>query len=67
MRKDSVLYDNLEFNNTQLRENERREDRVPPRTTVMDEYEDHYRWNTENLGRASIAKLVSTIKRGLKL
>ena len=63
--KKSVLYDNLEFDKSQLRDNEREQQGVPPSNTVMEEYNNNYYWSTENLGRASINALVSIVKGGL--
>lgn len=66
MNKKSVYYENLEFEHTRLREREREEKKVRPRTTVLQEHDINQRWNTEMLGRASISTLVSVVKGGLR-
>ena len=57
-----MLYDNLDVQKDNLRENERRDKKLP-RDTVVDEYDNNYRWNDENMGR--YAALIQTIRRGL--
>jgi len=66
-RRKAVLYDNLEFNHTNFKDDEREQAKTKPESTVMEEYEDNYYWSDTNMGRAGIASLVAIVKRGLKL
>ena len=66
IKKTAVLYDNLEFNNVELRDVKNEEKSVSTTPTVMEEYENDYRWNDENMGRVDISTLISVVKRGFK-